>query len=75
VPRTKNKSLRSQLLTCVAKVCAYREVGKEIEAKQWAAALQSLLIQHGLLIDIPKRALHNGEQSHNGNKTKKETTG
>lgn len=47
----KRKSLRSELSQCTAKICAFMEVGKFDEARQWATILKNKLIELGLLID------------------------
>ena len=57
--RRKNKSLRSELATCTAKICAYMEVGKVCEARQWASILESKLKELGLLVDNPNPTSHN----------------
>ena len=65
MPKQKNKSLRSQLATCTAKICSYMEVGKIPEARQWATILQQKFIELNLLIDNPPRTGHNRPQSEN----------
>ena len=47
----KHKSLRSELATYTAKICAFLEVGKVDEARQWATIMQSKLIEMNLLVD------------------------
>ena len=71
MPKTKRRTMRSELLTHVAKICAYVECGKLCEARQWASTLQLYLIQTGLLVDTDKRDGHNGQQSKNDDKSQK----
>lgn len=63
--RTKNKSVRSQLSQCTAKICAYMEVNKLDEARQWASILQQKLIEMDLLVDTTRAPVHNGPQPEN----------
>lgn len=63
--RTKNKSIRAQLAQCTAKICAYMEVNKLDEARQWATILQQKLIEMNLLVDNARSHGHNGAQPEN----------
>lgn len=65
MPRSKNKSLRSQLSQCTAKICSYMEVNKLDDARQWATILQQKLIELNLLVDTTPARVHNGPQPEN----------
>mgnify|MGYP001596699401 CR=1 FL=1 len=48
-PATTTAELRSQLSTCTGKICAYREVGKDAESREWAAKLVECLLINDLV--------------------------
>lgn len=51
----KAKTLRSQMLTCVGKICAYVACDKMEDARQWAVTLVQLLNANELYpINKPK---------------------
>lgn len=55
-PKEKNRSLRSELSTYTAKICAFMECGKLDEARQWATIMQNKLIELTLLVDNRKKS-------------------
>lgn len=67
--KQKNKSLRSQLSTYTAKICAFMECGKLDEARQWATIMQNKLIELNLLVDNRARPGYDGNSTENTNTT------
>lgn len=61
----KQKSIRSNCSTYLAKTMAYLECGKIDEARQWATVLQNKLIELNLLVDNRQTTGHNGSRSEN----------
>lgn len=67
--KRKNKSLRSELSTYTAKICAFMECGKIDDARQWAAIMQSKLIEMNLLVDTRQSSVYDGTSTENTNTT------
>jgi len=55
--------LRREMCSRVAKILAYLGCGQTELAKHHAIALQKMLIDMGLLVDVPTRACDNGPHS------------
>lgn len=61
--RVRPESFRGQLCTHVAKIAAFCDCGHPEKAKPHAIALQKMLIDRGLLVDVPARTCDNGPHS------------